>query len=91
MKNYTENEIKLLLKKEGFNTLFTWTDSPNATYGDHTHSVPTAHIVLEGEITCTCQGKTVTYKVGERFDVPANTIHSAKIGNNGCTYIIGEK
>jgi hypothetical protein len=47
--------------------------------------------ILDGEMTVTSEGTTETYKAGERFDVPAGTVHSAKIGSNGCRYIIGEK
>ncbi len=52
----------------------------------------TAHIVLEGEMTLTCNGVTATYKAGERApDVPAGAVHSARMGNRGCRYLIGEK
>lgn len=79
------------LKEEGFSHIYTHEDSPNAYYPNHAHLTLTAHIIVEGEIALTSEGKTKTYKKGERVDVPKNTVHSAKIGPNGCTYIIGEK
>jgi quercetin dioxygenase-like cupin family protein len=86
-----EKELENKLREEGFSNIFVWQDHPNAFYPDHTHAGITAHVVLEGEITVTSQGKTQTYKAGERFDVPAGTVHSAKIGPKGCRYIVGEK
>ncbi len=79
------------LRDEGFGVTYVWQDGPGAVYPDHTHPTVTAHIILEGEMTLTCQGKTQTVKQGERLDVPANTVHSARMGPSGCRYLIGEK
>jgi len=87
----TEQELEAQLLSEGFSGIFVHRDSPNAFYPDHTHLGITAHIILDGEITVTSEGQTVTYKTGERFDVPAGEVHSASIGSEGCRYMIGEK
>ncbi len=79
------------LREEGFEHILTWADAPQAFYPDHTHSRATAHIILDGEMTLTSERKTRTCKVGERCDVPANAMHSAKMGPAGCRYIVGEK
>jgi mannose-6-phosphate isomerase-like protein (cupin superfamily) len=79
------------LRAEGFTRTYVWHDGPGAYYPEHTHPTMTAHIVLEGEVTVTSEGKTQTYRAGERFDVPAGTIHTAKMGPTGCRYLIGEK
>jgi mannose-6-phosphate isomerase-like protein (cupin superfamily) len=80
------------LKQEGFRHVFEWRDGPDAFYTDHTHAMETAHIILEGEMTLTCGGETRTYKAGERPpDVPAGSVHSARMGPRGCRYLIGEK
>jgi quercetin dioxygenase-like cupin family protein len=86
-----EKELENKLRKEGFTRVYVWEDRPHAFYPDHTHGTITAHIILDGEMTVTSEGTTKTYKTGERFDVSAGTVHSAKIGSNGCRYIIGEK
>lgn len=86
-----EKELERKLESEGFSGVFIHRDRPGAHYPDHTHRGTTAHIVLEGEITVTSQGTTVTYGPGDRFDVPAGAVHSAKIGPGGCRYMIGEK
>lgn len=79
------------LAREGFGGFFVWQDGAHAFYPDHTHSGLTAHVILEGEMTLTSEGETRTYKAGDRVDVPAHTIHSARMGPRGCKYLVGEK
>ncbi len=79
------------LREEGFTSTYVWEDGPNAFYPDHTHPSMTAHIILRGEMTVICEGKPQTVKEGDRFDVPAHAIHSARMGPQGCRYLIGEK
>ena len=42
-------------------------------------------------MTVTQDGRTQTYKAGERCDVRAAAVHSARMGANGCRYLVGEK
>jgi quercetin dioxygenase-like cupin family protein len=79
------------LEKEGFANTYVWQDGPNAYYPDHTHEEETAHIILSGEMTLTIAGESRTYREGERCDVPAGAVHSAKMGPKGCRYLIGER
>ncbi|MBI1984177.1 MAG: cupin domain-containing protein [Acidobacteria bacterium] len=79
------------LRAEGFKRVYTWEDGPMVHYPDHTHEAVSAHIILDGEMTVTVMGETRTYKVGDRFDVDPNTVHSARMGPKGCRYLIGEK
>ena len=80
------------LHDEGFRRVYVWEDAPHAFYADHTHPIDTAHVILAGEMTLICAGTTTTYTVGERPpDVPAGTVHSARMGPAGCRYLIGEK
>ncbi len=79
------------LRAEGFAHTYVWQDSPNASYADHTHAAKTAHIILDGEMTLIMGGRSTTYGKGERCDVPAGTVHSARMGQAGCRYLIGEK
>lgn len=84
-------EFEEQLHAEGFHYTHVWQDGPHAFYPDHTHEAETAHIILEGEMTLTMDGQTHTFRAGERCDVPAGAIHSARIGATGCRYLIGEK
>jgi mannose-6-phosphate isomerase-like protein (cupin superfamily) len=86
-----ERDIAEQLRREGFGHTYIWQDGPNAHYPDHTHAQETAHIILSGELTLTMAGKTQTYRPGERCDVPARAVHSARMGPKGCRYLIGER
>jgi mannose-6-phosphate isomerase-like protein (cupin superfamily) len=79
------------LHEEGFGNTYVWQDGPNAHYSDHTHAEETAHIVLKGEMTLTIGGRTQTFGEGDRCNVPAGAVHSAKMGPQGCRYLIGER
>jgi mannose-6-phosphate isomerase-like protein (cupin superfamily) len=79
------------LRAEGFAHTYVWQDGPNASYAEHTHAVETTHIILDGELTLIMGGRSTTYRAGERCDVPAGAIHSARMGPAGCRYLIGEK
>jgi quercetin dioxygenase-like cupin family protein len=87
-------EIKMLstqLESEGFPTTYVWEDGPGAYYPDHSHPTETAHLILDGEMTVTMNGTSRTYLAGDRCDVPAGGVHSARMGPRGCRYLIGEK
>jgi len=86
-----QKSLEKQLHDEGFPHTYVWQDSPNAFYSDHTHAVETAHIILDGEMTLTQGAETRTFGAGERCDVPAGALHSAKMGPRGCRYLIGEK
>ena len=42
-------------------------------------------------MTLTQGGEARTFGAGERCDVAAGAVHSAKMGPGGCKYLIGEK
>ena len=86
-----EEQLARALKQEGFRHTYVWQDAPNASYPDHTHATETAHIILSGAMTVTMDGRGHTYRAGERCDVPAGAVHSARMGPSGCRYLIGER
>ena len=86
-----EESYRKQLEAEGFSHTFVWQDGPGAFYSDHTHTGLTAHIILDGEMTLYTDGKSHTYRKGERCDVAAGAAHSAQMGPNGCKYLVGEK
>ncbi len=89
--NLDQRKLKSQLRGEGFSHTYVWQDGPHAHYPDHTHAGITAHIILDGEMTLTMDGASQTYHVGDRCDVPAGAVHSARMGPHGCRYLIGEK
>ena len=86
-----EDKLAQTLGREGFRHTYVWQDAPNASYPDHTHATETAHVILSGEMTLTLGAESRTYHAGQRCDVPAGTVHSARMGPNGCRYLIGER
>jgi len=86
-----ESALSLRLRAEGFAHTFVWQDGPEALYPDHAHTRETAHIILSGEMTLTMDGKSRVFRAGDRCDVPAGAVHSARMGARGCRYLVGEK
>ena len=86
-----ERKLAKSLEAEGFSHTYVWQEAANTVYPDHTHPTETAHIILSGEMTLTTSAGTKTYLSGERCDVPAGATHSARMGPQGCRYLIGEK
>ncbi|MEK7161632.1 MAG: hypothetical protein AAB729_02990 [Patescibacteria group bacterium] len=86
-----EQEITDQLTKEGFGEVSVYEDKPDFEYATHTHEKLTAHFILAGSMNLTDVSGTKELAVGERFDIPAGTVHSAKMGHLGCKYVIGEK
>lgn len=86
-----EKKLAEQLRREGFVHTYTWQDAANAFYPDHTHESETAHIILSGEMTLTMNGEPRIYHPGQRCDVPAGAVHSARMGPSGCRYLIGER
>ena len=87
----SEKDYRKQLEAEGFSHTFVWQDGPNAFYPDHTHAGLTAHIILDGEMTLAMNGKSQTYRAGERCDVPPAPSTPHRMGPNGCRYLVGEK
>jgi quercetin dioxygenase-like cupin family protein len=86
-----ERDLVAELTREGFSHIFVWEDGPNTDYPEHTHRSETAHIVLSGEMIITTDGQSTTYRAGDRCDVPSGATHSAKMGPDGCRYLVGER
>ncbi|KAF2754127.1 hypothetical protein EJ05DRAFT_149490 [Pseudovirgaria hyperparasitica] len=90
----TRKEAEDAVKSWGFSHVFTWTDGPNAHYPSHTHPGATTHLILRGSLTMTYPDdpnpKKETLGAGARWDVDARKLHEVWIGDEGCTYVIGE-
>jgi quercetin dioxygenase-like cupin family protein len=91
MARIDEEEFKEQLRRQGFSRVYVWQDAAGAFYPDHTHEGLTAHIILDGEMTLSMRGKSKTHRTGDRCDVPAGVVHAARMGPEGCRYMIGEK
>ena len=86
-----ERELAAGLREEGFRHTYVWQDGANAFYPEHQHREETAHVILSGEMTLILNGEVRTCRPGDRCDVPAGAMHSARMGPRGCRYLIGER
>ncbi len=87
-----EDEARKELEEEGFKTIYRIDDSPNKVYSEHTHDKLTAHIILDGQMQLKSEdGSTGVYTEGDRVDVEAGAVHKARMGAEGCSYLVGEK
>ena len=84
-------EAEEILRKDGYTEFYVINDSPGQYYPDHTHDEISAHIILEGEMDLVVAGVKHVLKKGDRFDVPGGAVHNAKMGLEGCKYLVGEK
>ncbi len=85
------DDARSTLSADGYSDINEWHDNASVIYPAHQHDGDTAHIVVSGNIFITINDEESEYKPGDRFDIPANTAHSVRMGENGCTYIFGEK
>lgn len=84
--NQTEWEERL--RQEGCNTLAHMSFGAHAEVKEHSHFADTVQVILEGEITLFEGDEVLTYVAGERFLVPTQTTHHAKVGPQGCQFLI---
>ena len=76
--------------EEGFLHIYEWKDEPGTKYPAHAHKGKVTLYILEGCLTFNFGEKVVTLKEGDRFNVPIGEGHTAKVGKNGCLYLVGE-
>lgn len=84
------DKLKEKLRSEGYSEIYEWKDAPNQKYSSHKHDTDNVLYILEGDIVVTIGSKIKKYVAGERVDIKANEVHSAKAGSKGCTYLVGE-
>ncbi len=85
-------ECKKTLKEvDRFNHVYEWTDKPGTTYPSHAHKGKVSFYVVKGSITMELDGKSMTLNPVDRIDVPVGATHSAQVGPDGCTFVVGEE
>ncbi|MCA9351152.1 hypothetical protein KC929_00045 [Patescibacteria group bacterium] len=87
--NDEKEKLKTQLQDE-YPIVYEWHDGPNVEYEEHEHQGRVSFYVVEGSVTF-MDGIDRTVSAGERFDVPPKVKHSAKVGPEGCTYIVGQE
>ena len=87
----TKQEMIENLKEKGFAHIYEWTDGPGVEYPEHVHKGKVCFYVASGSISMNISGVDTVVQAGEYIDVPVGAPHTAKVGTNGCTFIVGEE
>jgi mannose-6-phosphate isomerase-like protein (cupin superfamily) len=88
----TQSALLKLMVDEGLNP-YAWSNGPYDTYAAHTHSYDKVIYVVQGSITFGLPelGRQITLKAGDRLDLPAGTLHDARVGAQGVVCLEGHK
>ena len=84
-----EDELRQALEDEGFD-VFRWRDEAGVDYQPHSHDHDESLWVVDGEIVFGAGGREFRLKRGDRLMLPKGTVHTARAGGIGVTYLIGE-
>ena len=84
------NTLQQQLEQEGFN-VFRWRDEAGASYEPHSHEHDESVWVVDGELVFGAAGRDYRLRPGDRLMLPRGTVHTARAGAAGATYLIGEK
>lgn len=87
----TEQEWIKQLELEGYTGVFVQHFESNTAFGSHTHEQAAVHVILEGDMVLEDANGSKSLVAGDRFEIPKGTIHTAKCGEAGCTFIVGTK
>jgi len=85
-----ETALRAQLAREGFEG-FAWTDAPGADYSAHSHDHDESIWLVSGAIVFGADGREFPLGPGDRLMLPAGTVHTARVGPDGATYLIGER
>ena len=85
-----KESLKQQFISEGFPIVYEWTDGPNTEYMEHMHQGNVSFYVTRGEVHF-LTGIERIVKEGERIDVPIGVLHTARVGLDGCDYVIGQE
>ena len=88
----TESALRELMTDEGLNP-YSWSNGPHDVYSPHSHAYDKVIFVVRGSITFGLPelGQQIPLKAGDRLDLPAGTIHDARVGAQGVTCLEAHK
>ena len=77
------------LRREGFDVV-NGGQRPDFAEDMHAHDFDARIMVLAGEITVTCDGKSDVFHAGDHCEISAGCQHTTKAGPEGVAYIVGK-
>lgn len=84
-----EDDLRRQMESEGFD-VFRWRDEAGAAYQPHSHDHDESLWVVDGALVFGSGGREFRLKPGDRLLLPKGTVHTARAGGTGVTYLIGE-
>jgi quercetin dioxygenase-like cupin family protein len=72
---------------------YSWSNGPGNRYSPHSHSYEKVLYCVDGSITffLEAEGRNLELTAGDRMVLAAGTVHSAIVGQSGCTCIEGRR
>jgi len=86
----SEEILRQRLSDEGFD-VFRWYDAAGADYQPHSHDHDESLWIIAGEMHFAAGGREFRLCTGDRLLLPKGTVHTARAGAAGVTYLIGER
>lgn len=87
----TPKDWEQQLLRDGYTGVALHKDPPNFEYPEHAHPVDTGYVVLQGEMVVIIEGKDYAVGLGQRLDIGKQVAHQARIGKDGCSFLVGVK
>jgi mannose-6-phosphate isomerase-like protein (cupin superfamily) len=84
-------DFEARLKREGYQEVTTVEMTPGQRNPTHTHDFDAQALILDGDITISCDGKPRRYTSGDVFSLAAGTPHEEAIGGAGVRYLVGRR
>jgi len=85
-----EESLRQELQADGYD-VFHWRDETGVDYQRHSHDADQCLWVIEGEMLFGTEGNEFSLRPGDRLVLPRGTVHTARAGRSGVTYLIGER
>ncbi len=85
-----EATLRRTLEQEGFEVV-TWRDRSNWSYEPHRHEHDESLWVVSGSLLLQIEGQDYPLGPGDRLMLPRETLHTARVGPEGATYLIGQR
>lgn len=88
--NTDKDNYREALTSRGYERMYDWSDAPGVVYPPHAHTGKVTLCIVSGSVTFS-GGFEKTLVAGDIFDVPVGVLHTATVGADGCTYVVGEE
>jgi quercetin dioxygenase-like cupin family protein len=87
----TPDELMTRLRGEATGC-YSWSNGPGDRYAPHSHGYEKVLYCVDGSITFILEeDRRLELKVGDRMVLPPGAVHSAEVGQGGCTCIEGRR